>query len=158
MDYELFLQTKLNRKSLGEMINQYVTETVKENSLLQINEDEIVVGCRFFTLFIEIEDISDITFVQKHYNLALNVCITIQLFGRTFNDGIGHLFKVISKLIMKDTKGNLLFLEDGSTQLLRMEKGFLTANNRLDQYQIKYFTSSLLSILNYPYIEKELSS
>jgi hypothetical protein len=157
MDYELFLQTKLNRKSLVEMINQYVTETVKENSSLQINEDEIVVGCRFFTLFIEIEDISDITFVQKHYNLALNVCITIQLFGRTFNDGIGHLFKVISKL-MKDTKGNLLFLEDGSTQLLRMEKGLLTVNNRLDEYQTKFFIPDLLRLLNHPYIEKELSS
>ncbi|MGF6355215.1 hypothetical protein ABIE27_003129 [Paenibacillus sp. 4624] len=157
MDYELFLQTKLDRKSLGELIHQYVTETVKENSSLQINEDEIVVGCRFFTFFIEIEDISDITFVQKHYNLVLNVCIRIQLFGRTFNDGIGHLFKVISKL-MKDTEGNLLFLEDGSTQLLRMENGSLTVNNRLDKYQTKYFTPSLLSILNYPYIEKELSS
>lgn len=157
MDYELFLKTKLDRKSLGELINQYVTETVKEKSSLQINEDEIVVGCRFFTLFIEIEDVSDITFVQKHYNLALNVCIRIQLFGRTFNDGIGHLFKVISKLV-KVTEGNLLFLEDGSTQLLRMENGSLTVNNRLDKYQIKYFTSSLLSILNYPYIEKELSS
>ncbi|MGQ8870650.1 hypothetical protein [Paenibacillus sp. TSA_86.1] len=157
MDYELFLQTKLDRKSLGELINQYVTETVKENSSLQINEDEIVVGCRFFTFFIEIEDISDITFVQKHYNLVLNVCIRIQLFGRTFNDGIGHLFKVISKL-MKDTEGNLLLLEDGSTQLLRMENGSLTVNNRLDKYQTKYFTPSLLSILNYPYIEKELSS
>ncbi|WP_434752751.1 hypothetical protein [Paenibacillus amylolyticus] len=157
MDYELFLQTKLDRKSLGELINQYVTETVKENSSLQINEDEIVVGCRFFTFFIEIEDISDITFVQKHYNLVLNVCIRIQLFGRTFNDGIGHLFKVISKL-MKDAEENLLFLEDGSTQLLRMENGSLTVNNRLDKYQTKYFTPSLLSILNYPYIEKELSS
>ncbi|MEI2281679.1 hypothetical protein [Paenibacillus polysaccharolyticus] len=157
MDYELFLQTKLDRKSLGELINQYVTETVKENSSLQINEDEIVVGCRFFTFFIEIEDISDITFVQKHYNLVLNVCIRIQLFGRTFNDGIGHLFKVISKL-MKVTEGNLLFLEDGSTQLLRMENDLLAVNNQLDEYQTKYFTPSLLSILNYPYIEKELSS
>lgn len=157
MNYELFVKSSLYHRSLGEMINQYVTETVKENSSLQINEDEVVVGCRFFTLFIEIEDISDITFVQKHYNLALNICITIQLFDRTFIEGIGHLFKVISKL-MKVTEGNLLFLEDGSTQLLRMENGSLTVNNRLDKYQIKYFTSSLLSILNYPYIEKELSS
>lgn len=106
---------------------------------------------------LEIEDTSDITFVKKHYNLDVNVCIRTQVFGITFSEGIEHIFRIISKLI-KYTEGNLLFLEDGSTQLLRMENGLLTVNNRLDEYQTKYLTSSLLLLLDRPYIEKELLS
>ncbi|MGE6575798.1 hypothetical protein [Paenibacillus xylanexedens] len=157
MDYELFLQNKLDRNSLGELIEQYVTESVVEKASFQCNEEEIVIGSRFFTLHLEIEDISDITFVRQHYNLDVNVCIRTQLFGSTFSEGIEHIFRIISKLI-KHTEGNLLFLEDGSTQLLRMENGLLVVNNRLDEYQTKYLTPSLLLLLDRPYIEKELSS
>ncbi|WP_342571963.1 hypothetical protein MKY85_04975 [Paenibacillus sp. FSL R5-0749] len=157
MDYELFLQSKLDHNSLGELIERYVTKLVNEKASFQINEDEIVIGCRFFTLFLEIEDISDITFVKKHYNLDVNVCIRTQLFGSTFSEGIEHMFRIISKLI-KHTEGNLLFLEDGSTQLLRMENGLLTVNNRLDEYQTEYLTSKILLLLDRPYIKKELPS
>jgi hypothetical protein len=157
MDYELFLQSKLDRNSLGELIERYVTESVNEKASFQSNEDEIVIGCNFFMFLLEIEDISDITFVQQHYNLNVNVCIRTQLFGSTFSEGIEHIFRIISRLI-KHTEGNLLFLEDGSTQLLRMENGLLTVNNQLDEYQTKYLTSSLLLLLDHPYIEKELSS
>jgi hypothetical protein len=157
MDYELFLQSKLDRNSLGKLIEQYVTESVVEKVSFQSNEEEIVIGSRFFTLHLEIEDISDITFVRQHYNLDVNVCIRTQLFGSTFSEGIEHIFRIISKLI-KHTEGNLLFLEDGSTQLLRMEIGLLAVNNRLDEYQTKYLTPSLLLLLDRPYIEKELPS
>ncbi|PQP83262.1 hypothetical protein C0Q44_00580 [Paenibacillus sp. PCH8] len=157
MDYELFLQSKLDRNSLGELIEQYITESVVEKASFQSNEEEIVIGSRFFTLHLEIEDISDITFVRQHYNLDVNVCIRTQLFGSTFSEGIKHIFRIISKLI-KHTEGNLLLLEDGSTQLLRMENGLLAVNNRLDEYQSKYLTPSLLLLLDRPYIEKELSS
>ncbi|WP_405155356.1 hypothetical protein [Paenibacillus sp. FSL K6-0108] len=157
MDYELFLKSKLDRNSLGKLIEQSVTESVVEKDSFQSNEEEIVIGSRFFTLHLEIEDISDITFVQQHYNLDVNVCIRTQLFGSTFSEGIEYIFRIISKL-MKHTEGNLLFLEDGSTQLLRMENGLLTVNNQLDEYQTKYLTSSLLLLLDRPYIEKELLS
>ncbi|KLU52969.1 hypothetical protein NSQ20_05175 [Paenibacillus sp. FSL K6-1122] len=157
MDYEIFLQSKLDRNSLGKLIEQYVTESVVEKASFQSNAEEIVIGSRFFTLHLEIEDISDITFVRQHYNLDVNVCIRTQLFGSTFSEGIEHIFSIISKLI-KHTEGNLLFLEDGSTQLLRMENGLLVVNNRLDEYQTKYLTPSLLLLLDRPYIEKELSS
>lgn len=157
MDYELFLQSKLDRDSLGKLVEQYVTESVVEKASFQSNEEEIVIGSKFFTLHLEIEDISDITFVRQHYNLDVNVCIRTQLFGSTFSEGIEKIFNIISKLI-KHNEGNLLFLEDGSTQLLRMENGLLAVNNQLDEYQTKYLTPSLLRLLDRPYIAKELSS
>lgn len=67
------------------------------------------------------------------------------------------MFKVIGKLI-RHINGNLLFLEDGSAQLLRMGNGQLMVNNVLDEYQTKYLTSSLLRLLGCSYIESELSN
>lgn len=161
MDFELFLRSNLDLNSLGKLLKRYTTEFVNGSAFFNSNDEEIVIGSDFFSLTLEIEDISDIAFVKKHYNLDVNVCIRLQLFGSTFYKGIEYTFRIISKLI-KHTEGNLLFLEDGSTQLLRMKNGLLTVNNQLDEYQTKYLTkyltSSLLLLLDRPYIERELSS
>lgn len=106
---------------------------------------------------LEIDDISDIAFVRNHYNLNVNQCIRIQLFGNTFYQGLEYLFKVIGKIINK-IDGNLLFLENGSDQLLRKENGQLIVNNDLNQYQKRYLTKSLLGVLDHSYIEDRLSN
>lgn len=155
MEYELFLKTNMDVNSLGELIRRYTVEFVNEEVSFHSNEEEIVIGVTFFSFFLEIEDISNIAFVKKHYNLDVNVCIRVQLYGSTFYKGIEKLFKVIGKLI-RHINGNLLFLEDGSAQLLRMESGQLMVNNSLNQYQVKYLTSSLLCLLNCSYIERTL--
>ncbi|MFD0588491.1 hypothetical protein ACFQZE_10795 [Paenibacillus sp. GCM10027627] len=157
MNYELFLQTNVGNHSLAELIERFTTEFANKKASFNCNDEEIVIGTELFSLALEIEDISDIAFVNNHYNLDINVCIRIQLFGNTLNQGLELLFKVMGKLI-KHIDGNLLFLEDGSAQLLRIENGQLIVNNSLDQFQIKYFTTSLLSLLERPYIEKELSN
>ncbi|KOY13074.1 hypothetical protein [Paenibacillus xylanivorans] len=155
MDYELFLRSNLDLNSLGKLLQRYTTEFVNGSVSFNSNDEEIVIGSDFFSLTLEIEDISDIAFVKKHYNLDVNVCIRVQLYGSTFYKGIEKLFKVIGKLI-RHVNGNLLFLEDGSAQLLRMESGQLMVNNSLNQYQVKYLTSSLLCLLNCSYVERGL--
>jgi hypothetical protein len=50
---------------------------------------------------------------------------------------------------------NLLFLGNGSDQLLRKENK-LIINSYLDLCHIKYLNRSLLSLLDYSYIEEEL--
>lgn len=157
MDYELFLRSNVHNNSLGEMIERFTNEFVNKKASFNCNDEEIVIGSEFFSLALEIEDISDIAFVRNHYNLDVNVCIRVQLFGNTFYQGLELLFKVMGKLI-RHIDGNLLFLEDGSAQLLRIENGQLIVNNALDQYQTKYLTTSLLSLLDRTYIEKELSN
>lgn len=156
MDFELFLLSDVDKNSLGELLERFTTEYANKKALLECNDVEIVIGSELFSLALEIEDISDINFVRNHYNLDVNICIRIQLFGNAFYQGLELLFKIMGRLI-KHTNGNLLFLEDGSAQLLRMENGQLFVNNALDQYQTKYLTTSLLSLLECPYIEKELS-
>lgn len=157
MDYELFLLSNVDNHSLGEMLERFTTEYANKKASLSCNDQEIVIGSELFSLALEIEDISDIAFVRNHYNLDVNVCIIIQLFGNTFYQGLELLFKIMGRII-RHIDGNLLFLEDGSAQLLRIENGQLIVNNALDQYQRKYLTTSLLSLLDRPYIEKELSN
>lgn len=73
MDYELFLQSNLDKKSLGEMLEIFTTELVNEKASFQSNDEEIVIGSKFFSLALEVEDISDIAFVRNHYKLDVNV-------------------------------------------------------------------------------------
>lgn len=155
MDCELFLLSNLSHKSLGETLERITNEFVNEKVSVNYNEEEIYIGSEYFSLALEIEDTSDIVFVRNYYNLDVNVCIRVQLFGKTFYHGLELLFKIIGKL-MKQNDGNLLFLEAGSDQLLRKENGKLIINNDLDQYQSKYLTTSLLNLLDHPYIEKKL--
>lgn len=157
MDYELFLLSNVSNNSLGEMLERFTTEFANKKASFSCNDEEIVIGSELFSLALEIEDVSDIAFVRNHYNLDVNVCIRIQLFGNTFYQGLELLFKIMGRL-MRHIDGNLLFLEDGSAQLLRIENGQLIVNNALDQYQTKYLTTSLLRLLDRPYIEKELSN
>jgi len=155
MDYELFLGSNLSCESLAEKIERIIIEFVNEKVSVHNDEEEIVIGTEYFSLALEIEDISDIGFVRKHYDIDVNVCIRVQLFGNTFYQGVELLFKVIGNL-MKQIGGNLLFLENGSDQLLRKENGQLIVNNDLDQYQIKYLTTNRLSLLDHSYIQGKL--
>ncbi|WP_342554399.1 hypothetical protein [Paenibacillus sp. FSL R7-0652] len=157
MDYELFLLSNVDINLLGEMLERFTSEYTNSKASVSCNDKEIVIGTELFSLALEIEDISDIAFVRSHYNLDVNICIRIQLFGNTFYQGLELLFKIMGRLI-NHIDGNLLFLEDGSAQLLRMENGQLMVNDVLDQYQRKYLTTSLLNLLERPYIEKELSN
>lgn len=155
MDFELFLESKLPSKSLAEVIESSIINLLNEKVSVQNDEEEIVIGTDFFSLALELEDISDINFVRTHYDLDVDTCIRVQLFGNTFDHGIKSLFKVIGKLI-EQSDGNLLFLENGSDQLLRKENGQLIVNSDLDQYQVKYLTPSLINLLNHSYIEGKL--
>ncbi|WP_152392602.1 hypothetical protein [Paenibacillus guangzhouensis] len=152
MDFELFLESNLSCKSLAEVIEKIIVNILNEKVSVQNDEEEIVIGTENFSLALELEDISDINFVRTHYDLDVNICIRVQLFGNTFYQGLESLFKVMGKFI-KQCGGNMLFLENGSDQLLRKENGQLIVNSDLDQYQIKYLTSSLLSLLDHSYIE-----
>lgn len=155
MDYELFLGSNLSCESLAEKIERIIIEFVNEKVSVHNDEEEIVIGTEYFSLALEIEDISDIGFVRKHYDIDVNACIRVQLFGNTFYQGVELLFKVMGNL-MKQIGGNLLFLENGSDQLLRKENGQLIVNNDLDQYQIKYLTTNRLSLLDHSYIQGKL--
>lgn len=155
MDFELFLESNLSCSALAEVIEKIIIKILNEKVSVYSDEEEIVIGTEYFSLALELEDISDISFVRSHYDLDVNISIRVQLFGDTFYQGLEALIKIIGKLI-KQYGGNLLFLENGSDQLLRKENGQLIVNSDLDQYQIKYLTPSLLSLLDYAYIEEKL--
>ncbi|GGI18061.1 hypothetical protein [Gottfriedia solisilvae] len=156
MECELFLSSKLSHKALGEVLESIVKSMLNEEIFVTDNVDEIHIACKYFSMDIEIEDISDLSFVGSHYELYVNKTIRILVFGNSFKLGLNYLFEVIGKLI-KVVKGNLLLLENGSDQLIRKEKDILVINSELNEYQSKYLSKNLIKLLDYPYIEKKLS-
>lgn len=69
MDFELFLESKLPSKSLAEVIESSIINLLNEKVSVQNDEEEIVIGTDYFSLALELEDISDINFVRTHYDL-----------------------------------------------------------------------------------------
>ncbi|UQZ35501.1 hypothetical protein C2I18_19415 [Paenibacillus sp. PK3_47] len=155
MDLQLFIQSDVSNKSLAEAIENIIISILDEKVSVHNDEEESVIGTDYFSLALELEDISDIEFVRTHYDIDVNRCIRVQLFGNTFYQGLESLFAFMGKII-KQCAGNLLLLENGSDQLLRKENGQLIVNHDLDQYQKKYLTSSLLGLLDHSYAEGEL--
>lgn len=94
--------------------------------------------------------------IISHCELNVNKSIRVLIFGKTFNEGLTVLFKVIGEL-MKRFEMNLLLLENGSDQLIRKENDILIVNAELDQYQLIYLSKNLLELLDYSYIERKLS-
>lgn len=94
--------------------------------------------------------------IISHCELNVNKSIRVLIFGKTFNEGLTVLFKVIGEL-MKRFEMNLLLLENGSDQLIRKENDILIVNAELDQYQSIYLSKNLLELLDYSYIERKLS-
>ncbi|SFC83045.1 hypothetical protein SAMN04488168_11061 [Bacillus sp. 491mf] len=156
MDCELFLLSDLSHKSLGQEIESISKKILNEDVTIKENTEEIHIAYKYFSMDIEIEDISDIEFIRSHYELNVNKSIRVLIFGNTFNEGLNVLFKVIGKL-MNRFEMNLLLLENGSDQLIRKENDILIVNTELDQYQSNYLSKKLLELLDYPYIERKLS-
>ncbi|WP_339310601.1 hypothetical protein [Paenibacillus sp. FSL M7-0896] len=156
MNFELFLESDLNVESLSEVIREIICTDLNEEVSVHNDEEEIVIGTEYFALALELVDISDINFVRNHYQIDVNICIRVQLFGNTLDQGLEILLKFIGK-ILKQYVGNLLFLEDGSDQLIRKQNGQLIINSDLNQYQVKYLTPSLLNLLDHSYVKEKLT-
>ncbi|GAA0137034.1 hypothetical protein YSY43_38750 [Paenibacillus sp. YSY-4.3] len=157
MDCELFLVSNLDhtvlKKSLSKIISDVLGDKVQEYD----NGDSSDISCKYFSMGIETNEITSIDFLREEYKMNIDTELRIQLFGKTFYEGLEVLFKVIGTL-MREIKGDMFFLENGDYQLFRKEGQILIINNNLDQYQKKYYTKELIDLLCHPYIEKNLSN
>ncbi|AUS24444.1 hypothetical protein C1A50_0205 [Paenibacillus polymyxa] len=89
--------------------------------------------------------------------MKINTEISVQLFGKTFYEGLEVLFQTIGK-ILKSFNPDMVFLENGTDQLFRKENDTVIVNTNLDQYQKNYLSNRIIDSLKYPYIEKDLSN
>ena len=153
MDCTLFLVANLDKETLKQTIYNIVCEAV---------EDKVVdyekfsrLSCKYFTLDIETEDIISLDFIRKEYGMEINTEIGIQIFGRSFEKGLEVLFNIIGN-ILAAFNPDMVFLENGTDQLFRKENDTVIINTKLDQYQIKYLSNKIISLLRFPYIYQEL--
>ncbi len=89
--------------------------------------------------------------------MEINAEIGIQLFGKSFEEGLEVLFKIFGN-ILKEFNPDMVFVENGTDQLFRKENDTVIINKKLDQYQEKYLSNEIISLLKFPYIYQDLSN
>lgn len=153
MDCTLFLVSNLDQEILKKTIYDIMCSAVGDKVTSYDNFSTL--SCKYFTLFIETEDIIGVDDVREEYGLGINAEIRIQLFGKSFEEGLDILFRIFGNILMAFNP-DMVFVENGTDQLFRKENDNLIINTNLDQYQKKYLTTELINHLRTPNIFKEL--
>ncbi|WP_374966081.1 hypothetical protein [Lysinibacillus sp. RS5] len=87
--------------------------------------------------------------------MEIDTEVGIQLFGKTFEEGLEVLFQIFGEILIAFNP-DMVFIENGSDQLFRKENHTVIINSDLDQYQKKYLSSKLINHLKTPFIYKQL--
>lgn len=154
MNCELLLLTNESVESIASKLYE-LTSIHSTNTKKSQDEDGIYIPCAQYSLIIQKDDATNILFYEEAYNLRINNCVTIQLFGKTFDQGLAILFTIFGD-IAKTIAENMLFIENGEFQVFRKQQNKLIINTDLDEYREVYFTDSLFSNLDYPYEQAKL--
>lgn len=154
MEFELFLFLNKDYYEMIDMVEQIFTNFYGGKVKIIKSEGEFYIGTKYFSFSIEQDDKSDIEFVKKNYDIKVNEYITIEVFNKTFDDGILEALKVMKVLL--DVSTNALFLEIGDRQLFRKEDGQLWINTDLEDYQKEYLAPATLEFLSNNYKLKKM--
>ncbi|WP_055107055.1 hypothetical protein [Paenibacillus ihumii] len=157
MDCALYLISNLDHIEMKKILSRIVSDILGDQVTEYKYNGYSGISCIFFSISIETNDISGIDFLREDYGMDIDTELRIQLYGKTFYEGLEVLFKAIG-ILMREIKGDMFFLENGTDQLFRKSGDILIINNDLDQYQKKYLTKKLIDLLCHPYIEKNLSN
>ncbi|MGV2881901.1 hypothetical protein [Paenibacillus sp. AD87] len=143
----------MDEEALKRTIYDIVCDTVEDK--VTNYEDFSRLSCKYFTLDIETEDIISIDFLREEYAMGINVEIGIQLFGKLFEEGLEVLFKIFGNILMSFNP-DMVFVENGTDQIFRKENTTVIINTKLDQYQKKYLSNKIITLLRFPYIFQEI--
>ncbi|MHC5215525.1 hypothetical protein ACYSNR_02585 [Enterococcus sp. LJL128] len=155
MDSELYLLAYLDVYKLTDELKKIFKEQMQSVKSSE-DEDGIYLSCSYFSMVIKKDDQSNIEFYEDEYGLMLDNRISIQLFHKTFYEGLAFLIEIFGK-IAKRIGRNMLFIENGEYQVFRKKQDKVIINNMYDEYQVNYYTDDLFSKLDIPYTKKNLS-
>ncbi|OMD44690.1 hypothetical protein BSK65_29495 [Paenibacillus odorifer] len=65
------------------------------------------------------------------------------------------LFKIFGNILL-DFNPDMVFVENGTDQIFRKENATVIINTKLAQYQKKYLSNKIITLLRFPYIFQEL--
>ncbi|UKK97155.1 hypothetical protein [Brevibacillus brevis] len=166
MDYELFINTNLERKSIGDLLYKVASEVIGEEVKFKkmqhsLGFEYVYIGSAFFSIDIDLDDEDDDMEEYQEMNLRYhdvntNMRISVQMISKTFNVGWMRFLEIIGG-ILQIIDGDVLLLDDGSFPLMKRKDKILYINSNLDEYRVKYITKENLNLLNYPFIEENFS-
>lgn len=143
MEYEIFIFTNMKKEDFANVLYDIVREIVKGKVELREYEDYAIdIGCKKFTLSVEIEDISNVPLVNKEYCIKTNICISLQVHSDDKVQSISPLLEILAKgiTVLKD---EILVLKNGTIVLLARKNNRVIVNSNLDRkyldmYKINY--------------------
>lgn len=147
MEFELFVFSTYEAEDIAKMLID--SDATLDFEMKVYEGSRVYIGCKFFSMNIEIEDISDLGFIMDNYGLKVNLCIDFQVYNKTFSTGVMHMLETVGK-ILSQIQGDILLLSNNSTQVLRREKEVLYVNN------IEEFSEFPFDALKIAYKETEL--
>ncbi|MDC0763051.1 hypothetical protein [Brevibacillus sp. AG] len=166
MDYELFINTKLERNSIGDLLYELAGDVLGEEVKFKKMRHElgfqyVYIGCDYFSIDIDLDDEDDdmeeyqeMNF--RYHGVNTNMRISVQMISKTFNIGWRKFLELTGRTL-RVIDGDLLLLDDSSFPVMKRKDNVLYINSNLDEYRIKYITKENLSLLNYPFIEENFS-
>ncbi|WP_152392616.1 hypothetical protein [Paenibacillus guangzhouensis] len=166
MDYELFINTKLERINIGDLLyeiaSDVIVEEVKINKMRhELDFQYVYIGCEYFSIDIDLDDEDDDMeeyqeMNMRYHSVNTNMRISVQMISKTFNIGWMKFLEIIGR-ILRVIDGDLLLLDDSSFPVMKRKDNMLYINSNLDEYRVKYITKENLNLLHYPYIEENFS-
>ncbi|MCA1294980.1 hypothetical protein LBW89_18365 [Paenibacillus sp. alder61] len=147
MDYDLFLNTKLDVMSLGDLLSKMLSGILNEEIKCvkvrsELGYHYLYVNGKYFTIHIELDDEDREEYREmnaRYHYVDTNIHISVQLLSKTFEIGWLKLLELIGRLL-KAIAGDILLLDDCSFSVMKRKNSITLVNTNLDEYRIKYIT------------------
>lgn len=126
MDYELVFFSESSKIEWGKRIFEILKNKMEMDAEYceDIVEDKelsyVIVTCKYFTIFICLEEGWVDEEMKEVFNFKANISIDTQMFNKTFHKGLEVLFTIINWLL-KDGMVDFLLLENGTSIVLKKE-------------------------------------
>mgnify|MGYP005760772965 FL=1 len=125
MDYELFIQSNKTAVEYAEVLRNILEKKLHIKITQSKDNDSISIYCTFFTIWIELEDDFGLIMAKEIYDFDANIDTKIQVFGRTYDEGLNLLFRLLKCLL--EYNDSLLLEENGSYIVLKKEQKEFTS-------------------------------
>lgn len=124
MENELWFFTEMDLVTWTRYICQALERSADTEVKYDEYSDSITLSCKYFTVFIDTDELIGADVVEEYYGFIGNVAMIVQMFNRYYYEGVEQLIKLL-RLVMDERKEDFLFLENGDLLVLKRQNNCL---------------------------------
>ena len=150
MEFELFFNTDLNFNNFKDIIVTTFVEIARKVDITN-DEDGYYLSHDYFSITI-FKETFGLDMIEEDYNLKVTSSISIDLLAKAVEEGMSLILRVIGALLKK-IEGNIIFLGNSSTIILKKVDNEIYAYNNPEQYYFKISFDDLGEGVDVKYIQ-----